>query len=582
MILIYLFIYVGSYLIIFAVLNVIRSEIMEVNSGAKKDSSAAGLTNAMDLVTSDTSTISVLDARFGVKYDGTNTTTQFKTALDYAVANKLRVVVPPFTYTVASLEFPSNLEIDFIVGSIMKLVPNSPANTRCIRITGVQNVNVTGTIEIDGSKDSITMGNEHMHGLFIYNARNISLENVYSHDCYGDNISITGGGDTDGDFSENIYMNNIRCFRAGRKNLVIEHVNQLTINSANLDNTTGGSGNLGGNSIDVEPFNYTGQNNKFFVNLGNVITKGTGNDFSCGTSMIEAEGYTVNINNLESYVLDLPNDDMINSSGEKTALFCYGITLNINNFKAYLANTITNLGGGKFTNPARAIKCQHSSIINITNAEIYGGVEDKSVINLEVGTEAKPIVTIDNLKLVSPKCFGIKIERSDLYIGRYYAEGLKENIIYCDTVSDNTIIIESLSTVNCGTNYLIRLSSGTTVSNASFIFENIKIIDIRLTKAVYLFASDNANVINRVSIGNLVGVDNNRILAFLGALSASSDFSIKSLNSSPLGSLVYVFTNPQGKVTAGSGTIAIYRGGAARNIMFIKETDGTKLGWRAL
>lgn len=530
----------------------------------------------------DIASISVLDKRFNVKTDGTNTTIAFKAVLDYAVANKLRVLVPPSTYMIASLEVPANSEIHFYTGAKMKLVANSPAWTRCFQISGVENVNITGLLEIDGNMNSILNGNEHMHGLFIYNSKNISVDKVYAHDCYGDNVSISGDSYIGTAYSENVTINNVRCFRAGRKNLVIEHVNNLSILFADLDNTTGGTGGLGGNSLDVEPFNYTGENKKFTTNLGRVVTRGTGNDFTAGTTVVNAEGCTVNINSLECHVVDLPTNDTMNSHGEKSAIFAYAVTLNINHFKAFLANTITDLGGGVFTNAASAFKCQHATRINISHAEVYGGYAGAYIGMMDLGNEIDyPIVKIDTFKVNCPDSLGVIVNRCDFIVGNYIINALKNSAIATDTVSTNIIKVNYFEVNDSCTTYLIHLSTGTAVSNASFVFENIKIKDTRTTKLLSVIASDSSAIMNIVKVGAVEG--SIPLFLFLGALDPSTaDMALKTLNSSILGSVVYVFADPEGKVTADKGTLAINKSGEAGGIFYLKETDSAKTGWRAL
>ncbi|MGE8078367.1 hypothetical protein [Peribacillus loiseleuriae] len=528
----------------------------------------------------DIATISVLDAKFNVKTDGTDTTLAFKEVLDYAVANKLRVLVPPATYTVAGLEFPSNLEIHFYIGAKLKLVPDSPAWTRCVRILS-ENVYVTGLLEVDGNMDSIKSGNEHMHGLFIYNARNVFIENVYSHDCYGDNVCLSGGSDNDGDYSENVNINNIKAIRAGRKNLVIEHIDNLNIQVADLDNSTGGIDGKGSNSLDVEPFNYTGTKKKFTVNLGNVKTKGCGNDFSAGTTLARAEGFVINIDNMECNVLDLPTDDTLNGGGWKTAIFSYAITLNINHLVTYLASTKTNIGSGIFTKATRAIWIQHGAIININNMKVYGGCNSEYVIRLELGDDA-PSVTINNLLLACPISYGIKNERANLFVGKFKIKSLLNRAIYGDTLSNNIIKIGMLDIENSCTTSVFEMSSGTTVTTASINLENVRIVDTRQTKLTHFLRSSDKNVLNSLKLGAITLPQGVNLLAMEGALTSDSNFSIKSLNNSIMGSIVYVFKNPEGIVTADRGTIAINKSGSKGSIFYLKETDGINTGWKAL
>lgn len=456
-------------------------------------------------------TISILDKRFNIKTDGTDVTVTFKKALNYAVTNGLKVLVPKSNYTVAGLDLPSNLNIHFAEGSKMILTPNSPADTRCIRISRVNNIRITGLLEIDGNKDTIKNGSEHMHGLFIYNVRDITIDNVYSHDCYGDNVSISGGSDNPGDFSENVTINNLKALRAGRKNLVIEHVDNLNIPFADLDNSTGGVDGNGGNCLDVEPFEYSGTKKKFTINLGNVKTRGAGNDFSAGTTLKEAQGFVVNIDNMECSILDLKTNDILNASRWKSAIYSYAITLNIKKLVIHLASTRTALSKGKYTEPTSALYIQHGATINIDDMKVYGGCDNSPVIRLELGY-AQPTITINKLLLDCPLSYGIKNERANMFIGNLEVKSLKDQVLYCDTMSNNAIKIDSLNVKNSCLNNIIYLSSGTTITSARVIIENAIIIDTRTIKVKNFLRLENKTIMNTIKLGNItLPIQTNRI-----------------------------------------------------------------------
>ena len=453
-------------------------------------------------ISDDTPSISVLDKRFKVKTNGTDTTVAFEAALKYAVTNGFKVIVPPSDYTVAGLHFPSNLNIHFSEGAKMILTPNSPPDTRCINLSRVKNIRVSGVLEIDGNMVTIKRGSEHMHGLFIYNVKDVNIEKVYAYNCYGDNVSISGGSDNPGDYSENITIESIRAEKAGRKNLVIEHVNNLHISIAELDNSKGGVDGLGGNSLDVEPFEYTGTKKRFTIYLGKVITRGTGNDFTAGTTVKKAEGYVVNIENMECTILDLKTNDISNASRWKSAIYSYAITLNIKKIVVHLASTRSTLSKDNLTEPTRALYVQHGAIINIDDMKIYGGCDKAPIIKIELGYE-QPTVTINNLLLECPISYGIKNERGNLFIKNLKVKSLKDRVLYSDTMSNNTINIKYLYVENSCLNYIIYLSSGTPITTASITLDYVNVIDTRIMKVKYFLRVDNKDIVKAIKLGTV-------------------------------------------------------------------------------
>lgn len=477
------------------------------NKGIKKsfqaidfDGNSKNIT--LSAISAEMPSISILDKRFKVKTNGTDTTVAFESALKYAVTNGFKIIVPSSEYTVAGLNFPSNLNIHFSEGAKLILTPNSPADTRCVNISRVKNIRVSGALEIDGNMSTIKSGSEHMHGLFIYNVKDITIDKVYAYNCYGDNVSISGGSDNPGDYSENVNIGSIKAIKAGRKNLVIEHVDNLRISFAELDNSQGGQDGLGGNSLDIEPFEYTGNKKSFTIYLGKIITKGTGNDFTAGTTVKKAEGYVVNIEDMECTVLDLKTNDTSNASRWKSAIYSYAITLNIKKIVVHLANTRSNLSKDKLTEPTRALYIQHGAIININDMKVYGGCDSAPIIRIELGYD-QPTVTINDLLLDCPISYGIKNERANLFIGNLRVQNLKDRVLYCDTMSNNTINIKYLYVENSCSNYIIYLSSGTPITTASIALDYVNIIDTRKIKVKYFQRIDNNEILKAIKLGTV-------------------------------------------------------------------------------
>lgn len=269
---------------------------------------------------------------YGVRGDGiTDETEKMQHAIVDAARKNQVLIVPAKTYVVSPLKYreptssdwwclalPKNAKIYFEPGAVIKLVDDAPDWTRIIVISEVSNVNLYGHIQVDGSADKVTSGNEHMHGIYIYDAKDIFIESAHSYNSYGDNLFIGG---TEEHHSENITIEFYKGVTAGRKNLVIHYVDNLLIHKAILDNTKGGVGNnwSGENSLDLEPDDFTG-NHRFYQRIDDLTTYGKGNDFTVGIDKRLAE----------KWVLDIGNFHVTLMEGPETGIISYAATVNIN------------------------------------------------------------------------------------------------------------------------------------------------------------------------------------------------------------------------------------------------------------
>lgn len=528
-------------------------------------------------------TINVLDSLFQVVHDGSDTTEQLHDVFQYAVENNLRVIVPNNTFSVENLTFPSGLQIHFQAGSMLKLIDDPAADSKVITCSSKNEIKVTGMLNIDGNFQNVFNQTEHMHGLFIYNSHDIFIENLYAHNCYGDNLSVTGGSNAKGDYSTNIRIGNMRGFKAGRKNLVIEHVDQLNIEVVSLDNTTGGYDERGGNCIDCEPFAMR-EDGEFLTNrLGQVKTVGTGNDFSAGTAVATAEKFVLNIDSIDIEVLDLPTTDTLNSHAEKCAFFCYGITINCRYAKIRLATTNEDTPEAAETLPAHFFRVQHATRLNFGKVEVYGGVSGETIARMDSGDEDNyPIVNIEDITLNTPNCSGFYNNRSALFIEKASVRGLGGTLLSTDLINFNTIRIVDLEVINSCETSLFRFASGVPVTGASILFDHIKIIDDREEKLQYIMSIDNSEIANVVRVGKCTTDIDIEMVNFQGSLWYDSDFAISTINDQKQGGLVQIYTNPEGIITANQGTIAINKRGADGSTLFVKETGNGNTGWTAL
>lgn len=365
-------------IIILIIFNLLRRIIYERNLYKEKDTH--GIINISD---------------YNIDSSGnSDITDDIKNIMNYAAENNMKLIITPGIYSVKGLEIPSNLSMECLEGSVFKLIDNAGIWSRCVEIANVSNIYISGELTINGNEINQSYKNEHMHGLFIYNSNNIYIENVNSYSAVGDNVNISGGSDRFNDYSHDIKIDHINATKAGRKNLVLEHVTKLYIGSAWLNNIEGGNDGNGGNSLDVEPFDYHGR--KMVVSIDYLNTVGCGNDFTAGTDK-KANNYIVNISEFEAEIKDLPCLVDDNVQFNKSAIFSYGITLNIDYMKVNLAETITKLEDGTFTNPSNVFNLCHSADLYIKNLEINGGVKGEPIFISSNGYTHMPKVNIDNV-----------------------------------------------------------------------------------------------------------------------------------------------------------------------------------------
>jgi hypothetical protein len=206
-----------------------------------------------------------------------------------------------------SLRIPSNALIVADAGAVIKQAPGAQAWTRTVSLQGASNVSILGTLAVDANvAQAGQVTNEHMHGVFLFDTQSTYIEAIESRNARGDNVFVGGSGESV--FSRDLVIGRIAALAAGRKNLVL-HYAQVVVGSATLDNSNGGAMLYGGradstdrHSLDVEPDDYTGRQ-PFLQRLGRVVTSGSGNDFTAGTSPAQADNFVVQIDDLQSTIV---------------------------------------------------------------------------------------------------------------------------------------------------------------------------------------------------------------------------------------------------------------------------------------
>lgn len=385
---------------------------------------------------------------YGVVGDGiTDDSVKFQLAINDAVRKNKVLIVPAKTYLVSPLRYrdsssldwwclsiPSNAKIYFETGAKLKLVDNAPAKTRVFVIYEATNVNIYGRLEVDGSAHTVLNGNEHMHGIFIYDSKDIFIESAYSYNSYGDNLFIGG---TEEDHSENVQINEFRGVTAGRKNLVLHYVDNLHIGTAILDNSKGDVLNnwLGGNSLDLEPDDYEGKK-KFYQRIDYISTYGMGNDFTVGTKRAIAK----------KWILEIGNFHVVLMKGAVEGLQSYASTVKID--KLFIKSFPGNKDQG--------INLSYGAHWEIKEAYFVDGGD--FAISAKAIDEDKPMLMLEKVFISRPSGKGLKLWGTDAEIKSLEMNSVRESGLDILSTSHQQVNIENFIIRNSGESEIISVS----------------------------------------------------------------------------------------------------------------------------
>ncbi|MEH7250887.1 right-handed parallel beta-helix repeat-containing protein [Neobacillus niacini] len=206
-----------------------------------------GMTNAITVSVS--SHIFKADVKeFGAYGDGVrDDTTAFQNAIN-AVAEKGGgdVYVPEGTYILEPIFLKSKVNL---VGEsrdnvVLKLSDQAPDDyTRVINLENIGNVKIRN-ITCDGNSQNHLNGIEHMHCIFVWDSKNILIDNNRLINAVGDGISISGSTET----SDYVIISNNILEDNRRSNIVLEQVNNLQI----FNNIS--TSNIGRPALHFEPW----------------------------------------------------------------------------------------------------------------------------------------------------------------------------------------------------------------------------------------------------------------------------------------------------------------------------------------
>lgn len=399
-----------------------------------------------------------------------NTSIQLYNAFKYCVDNGYMAYVPTGTYIVGKIKtsiddagalvIPNGCDVIFDKGVKFKLKAGSPSWTRTVVLHGDNNL--YGHFEIDGSRDEITDGNEHMAGLFTYGRSNIYIESVYSHDCVGDNVQLSGDANKLG---RNIIIDRLKCRNAGRKALVFEGSTNIHIKNAYLDNY---------GCLDIEPF---GGDVECYYKIDRLETTGA-NDFTAGTTVEGASRYVIDIGTLIQHSGVFLSYSM--SINIDTAIFYENVQIN----QTYAS--FVNINNAVFHSPTTKaiIDSRNNGIsptLNIRDLKVFGSgeVEESFTSALIISWGANISINNIDVRNVPVKLlYSYATEKSNIYFGNVYLE-------------------------NCGASggYLAYLC-GTETTNNNVVFENLTVVDERetpITRALFIITT---SMINKVKLVN--------------------------------------------------------------------------------
>jgi hypothetical protein len=137
----------------------------------------------------------------------------------------------------------------------------------------VENVRMTGELEVDGGGDTVTWYNEHNHGVNFFNCSNIYVEAIKSYNAMGDSLGI--GGNT-AKLSKFVTIDRVYAGAARRKSLVIESTVGCVIGRAELDNGAN-------NCLDYEPYSFPDGEVPLDFRIDYLFCK-SGTDFTSGST----------------------------------------------------------------------------------------------------------------------------------------------------------------------------------------------------------------------------------------------------------------------------------------------------------
>ena len=139
----------------------------------------------------------------------------------------------------------SNTRIDFMDGAILSLVTKNTSFYHIVSVSGENIIINRPQIIGDRHTNSLTSG-EWGHGISIMDSYNVTINDGYIKDCFGDGIYVGGTNDR----SNYIYINNVICDNNRRQGISLVNCHDVYVYQCVLSNTNGTLPEAG---LDIEP-----------------------------------------------------------------------------------------------------------------------------------------------------------------------------------------------------------------------------------------------------------------------------------------------------------------------------------------
>lgn len=453
-------------------------------------------------------------------------------------------------------------------GGIIKQADDAPDWCRTVSFRDASAFHVFGTLRVDANVENVTGGNEHMHGVFLYDSSDFYIEAIDSWSARGDNVYLGGTSNTRGTCDG--YVGRIVGTKAGRKNFVGQCFDNLHIGSAILDNSTGGAAIFGGvadttdgNCFDIEPDSFDGTvPNRMVIDY--LYTKGAGNDLSAGTTAVIADAMVISIGKW--------NCEIVSRSTVPWYLQ-YAVTVNIDEW---------NVWG--ITSTSAVATLYNAVRLNVGTAKINGVLASATTSFLEMSPSSgdQPRVSFDNLTITGT---GQGIENKDgiLDIGKYVARtsgyafrtrGLGSAAVYAETNIDFLDLLDV--GVPAGAAYAVLVGqSGTAVHKTRI--GHLKHRDTRGSKnarVIYITAGGSPGLV----IGSID--DDGTGVAIIGG--DGPDKFYRSAGGGKGPSDFMCIGTPEAQITAPIGSIARQIDGGIASAAYVKATGTGNTGWVAI
>lgn len=513
----------------------------------------------------------------------------------------------------ACISLGSNAHILAEAGSTIKGANGLQSWTRIVSAVGANKIVILGVLRVDGNvANKGAAHNEHMHGVFLFDCTEFYIEAIDSRNTRGDNVYIGGTDNSTG--CANSFIGRIIGRTAGRKNLACQAFNACHIGSADLDNTSGGIGaympapsvglsvpksagvyasdtgfpmlnttgaaivltgtsqaSLAGQGfivdqtdkhcLDVEPDAFSGATRNQ-MRIDYVRARGSGVDFTAGTTFTQANAMVVNFGEIDMAVVPSPGVPVWVQNA---------ITINVG---------VLSINGLTPTCPTSPI--YYAARLNVGRMVVNGASPPGGYAFLvsQVGNNVPRIEigTIDGVITGS----GFEVRDSDFEIGNcrvtcsavtFWARGLSSTAgveVRC--------IIKRLELDNsgdpAGANYAGLLTkSGSNIARLDI--DHVVFRDSRATKLARIIYCQ-TGAARGLSIGRQ---DNETTVATVAWEGTDKFYRTNGGGTAPA---TFVCNGtPEGMVAAPIGSLAYRNDGGASTSIYVKESGTGNTGWVA-